>query len=244
MLYIFGLPFGLIRYDFAGENVFYIVNTLFAGLLCLVLVRSIYRDWSFGLRQQGLARGVFRFGWTGLLAALALVVSGYFAFSPLSVRPSFLEIGVWVVLYNFCVALTEETLLRGLLLNTFLKSMNQKQNGVYTAVILSSLLFGLGHIPGMLAYPILTVAAKVAWAVCLGVFFAAVYMRSGNLWSAVILHSILNIGGSLLFYFSEAKDIFANTYGMLSISVVLGIVGLYLLRKGAIENKTSVRGSA
>lgn len=45
------------------------------------------------------------------------------------------------------------------------------------AVVLSSVVFGLGHIFGVLDQPILVIVSKVVWAICMGMLFGMVYKK-------------------------------------------------------------------
>ena len=84
------------------------------------------------------------------------------------------------------VAVAEETVFRGYLIRRF----NQVTGSVRFAVILSSLIFALGH-----AYqgPIAIVATGA-----IGVAFAAVYLRRGSLVAPTVMHFIQNFLGLII----------------------------------------------
>ena len=138
---------------------------------------------------------------------------------------------LWLVVYNLLVALVEETFARGVLLVALVTAFADRRHGTLIAVILSSAVFGLGHVPGMLGYPWWLVAAKVLWATALGVFLAAVYLRSGNLWSTVILHALLNIAAGAAVFLSPQAEPFSTAGVTLLVCVGLGVFGLFLLRR-------------
>ena len=61
----------------------------------------------------------------------------------------------------------EEIYLRGLLQNIIEKWFGKRDNATLYAVIISSALFGFGHIFGALGQPILTIICKAVWATAL-----------------------------------------------------------------------------
>ncbi|MFR2155158.1 MAG: type II CAAX prenyl endopeptidase Rce1 family protein [[Eubacterium] siraeum] len=54
----------------------------------------------------------------------------------------------------------EELYLRGLLQNIIAKWFGERKNAILYAILITSVLFGLGHIFGALGQPIATVIAK------------------------------------------------------------------------------------
>lgn len=101
----------------------------------------------------------------------------------------------------------------------------------YYAILISSVLFGLGHIFGALGQPIVTIIAKTVWATALGIYFGAVYAVSKNLWVSIILHLIINLYG-IPFCFSTS-----NQYPTIALItclvsyILLAIYGAYIVIK-------------
>jgi len=98
------------------------------------------------------------------------------------------------------------------------------------SVIISSITFSIGHLPGMLNQSIHIIAMRIIAVICLGIFFACVYIVSGNLLGVIVLHYIINISGSILFYYSSSNDPFSITKVFLIIAIILSAWGLYILR--------------
>lgn len=86
------------------------------------------------------------------------------------------------------VALNEELMFRGLLLDIL------GPLGVRRAVLLTSVLFGASHLVNLVsgAFPPF-VAMQVAVTTAGGVAFAAIRLRTGSLWSVLVLHWIVDI---------------------------------------------------
>jgi membrane protease YdiL (CAAX protease family) len=228
-LYISGMPFGLLTLNIANNNAFYIVNMIFASTFCFFMIKLFFRDWAFGLTLNNFTTGVFRHGFPLIIGSAIIFVSSYWIFRPLNNNPEKGTILVWVFIYYLIVAIVEELFVRGVFLNAILKSFDNKHN-IILAVIVSSILFGLGHLPGMLNQNIQIIAMRIIAVICLGIFFASVYICSGNLWSIIVLHWIINISGSVLFYYSHSNDPFAITKVFLIIAILLSAWGLYLIK--------------
>lgn len=116
------------------------------------------------------------------------------------------------------------------------KWFGERENAALFAVIIASVLFGLGHIFGALGQPIVTVIARTIWAAALGVYFGAVYVASKNLWVPIILHLIINLCG-IPFGFSTSNQYPAIALITCLVSyVLLAIYGVHIIRKSVGES--------
>jgi len=229
-LYISGMPFGLIKYKIANENIFYIVNMAFSSLLCFFMIKPFYIDWVFGINLNNFTNGVFRYGFPLIIGSVIIFISSYFIFKPLNNIPEKGMILVWVFIYYLFLAILEELFVRGVFLNTLLKTFNNNKYKMLLAVIISSITFGVGHLPGMLNQSFHIIAMRIIAVMCLGIFFACIYIVSGNLLSIIVLHYIINISGSILFYYSNSNEPFAITKVFLAVSIILSAWGLYIIK--------------
>lgn len=87
----------------------------------------------------------------------------------------------------------EELCFRHGIVSTLFRKYDQKED-VLKVCIISGVVFGLFHMANVLAGadPISTIL-QVIMSGCLGVFFASVYVRCGNLWPCIILHAVHDI---------------------------------------------------
>jgi membrane protease YdiL (CAAX protease family) len=213
------------------------LNFVFAGLFCFVLRRLLCPNWVMGLNRRGLWNGLKKYGLAG---ALALVVS-FFAFY-IGLKPSFTTTPtIWKVLiegfvYYIGVGIIEELYVRGFLLNIIEKLFKKSQNAVFWAVVISSLVFGLGHIPAALGSSPFVIISNVIWTVGLGLYFGAVYKKTGNLWVSIILHSVINFCG-IPFVFSTIKT-YPNLslYMILPAYLLLGAYSIFLIKPDTIRH--------
>ena len=97
-----------------------------------------------------------------------------------------LEVGMvrLFVVALFLTGLSEEAMSRGLLLRTLLPL------GKWYAVLVTAVLFGLGHITQFLflGLPLTDNLLQIADTIAFGIFFAAVRLRIGSIWPLIIIH--------------------------------------------------------
>ena len=94
---------------------------------------------------------------------------------------------VLFVLSMFCVGFLEEILFRGFLFRALLR------DNVKTAILISSLTFGIGHLVNLLSgSPILATLLQIAYASAIGFLFTVIFYRSGSLWPCILAHGAFN----------------------------------------------------
>jgi len=93
----------------------------------------------------------------------------------------------------FTTGLFEEILLRGFTLKYLYKF--QPDMSIKSAIVLSAIIFGLLHFVNLSAWTLhafITTAVQVVSSIILGIYLGIIYVRSGNLWSVIILHSLID----------------------------------------------------
>jgi membrane protease YdiL (CAAX protease family) len=96
---------------------------------------------------------------------------------------------VLFILSMFCVGFLEEVIFRGLLFQAMAK------DGVKSAIIVSSLSFGIGHVVNLIngsGADLLPNLLQVMYAVAIGFAFVMIYCRTGSLMPCIIVHSVFN----------------------------------------------------
>lgn len=106
--------------------------------------------------------------------------------------PNLRKASSWVTLMAIEAAVAEETLFRFAILGVLFYAWRNIRQRLPYALVTSSVLFGLAH---------LTNVAEQAWSVTvyqavaaagLGLFFAVVYVYTGQLWLAMLMHGLLD----------------------------------------------------
>ena len=184
-------------------------------------------------RKKGLIDGFKKYGIIGVLVAIAGFIAFYVGLSPFDRQPSIEKVLIEGVVYYIGVAIIEELYVRGLLLNLIEKMMAKNKNSTLIAVVLSAVIFGVGHIFGMLSQPLLVIVSKVVWTVGMGIFFGMVYKKTNNLWLPIIIHFLINVC-ALPYCFSSVNG-YANLtlYIVVPTYIILGIYSFIELKKEA-----------
>ncbi len=93
------------------------------------------------------------------------------------------------VLSMFCVGFLEEMIFRGFLFHAM------AQNGVKSAILVSSITFGIGHMVNLIngsGAELLPNLLQVMYAVAIGFAFVMIYYRTKSLVPCIVTHSIFN----------------------------------------------------
>lgn len=145
------------------------------------------------------------------------------------------------LLTMFLVGLNEEVIVRGVVLNLLLDRFSDTKKGVFGAIVISSLIFGCAHIPNVFSgVPLSSALIQAVQATLLGVLFATIYVRSGNLWICIILHAGTDFAGLMasgIFGNGEMTDMIGNLSLInLVVTVPLFLIPcVILLRKNKLE---------
>ena len=158
-----------------------------------VAVSSLLYKWWFSPEFEGAFKGGnikegmlmnlwFIIYW--IIAGIAMVIDKTFELKPLTMQT-----------LRACLAagFVEEIAFRHGIASTMLRNRNQKDQ-LIKVIVVSSLVFGLIHLSNIAAgADLLHTFSQVITSFCLGIFFAAVYVRSGNILPSIILHTVHDI---------------------------------------------------
>ena len=130
---------------------------------------------------------------------------------------------VLYVLSMFCVGFLEEMIFRGLLF----KAM--EKNGVRSAIIVSSVTFGIGHIVNLFngsGAELLPNLLQVVYAIAIGFAFVMIYCKIKSLLPCILIHSIFN--GLSAFANEAAMTPQREVISGILLAVIAGGYALYL----------------
>lgn len=194
-------------------------NFIVIGVIVFPVLKFLCPDWKLGLNAEGIAAGI--------LSGAAFFIG----LQPFDNKPTVLKVLIEGIIYYFGVAFVEELYVRGLLLNLIEKLFANRKNKTAIAVISSSLIFGIGHIFGVLGQPFLTIAAKVIWTVALGLYFGVIYKKINNLWLPIILHFLIDISAMPYCFSTAAAYPEISLYIILPVYILLGLYSFYIMKK-------------
>ena len=141
------------------------------------------------------------------------------------------------VLMGLSAGFGEESMFRIFALAIVMRFL-KKENRVLTATIVLSVVFGLSHIGNIQqgADPGMTVA-QVFTSLFMGLFFAAIYLRSGSVILPIFAHAFYDWVCFVTDPTVSSNGIVVGTYGTgeliyaIVTAVLLGVTGIYMLRK-------------
>ena len=125
-----------------------------------------------------------------------------------------------------CVGFAEEAIFRGLLFNAM------RKDGLKSAVIVSSLTFGIGHIVNLFngsGAQLLSNLCQVGYAAAVGFLFVILFLKTGSLIPCIVTHCAVNA----LSVFTNESGITAaqEIFSAITISVIALTYSVYLLKK-------------
>ena len=133
---------------------------------------------------------------------------------------------VLYILTMFCVGFLEEVIFRGMLF----KAM--AENGIKSAVIVSSITFGMGHIINLIngaGAELLPNILQVIYAAAAGFMFVMIFYRSGSLIPCIVAHGLFN--ALSVFSDESALTLEQRVISCVFLVIVSGGYGAYIAMK-------------
>lgn len=193
---ISGLPGVLLKVNIADVDQYIIplmINFIIIGIFAIVVLKLFKVTYNFGFSANGLSEGLKRYAKPGIAAGVLSFAAFFIGLFPFDYKPTIWKILIEGILYYVGVGIVEEFYVRGLFLNIVEAFADRKDNKTEIAIIVSSVVFGLGHIPGMLGMGIGVILFKLISTIGMGFYFGTIYKKTGNLWVPVIMHSFIDI---------------------------------------------------
>ena len=128
------------------------------------------------------------------LFLLALVLRKYLGNPETNWQPWYLIVyGLFTVLG---IGIREECIYRGVIQNIVARKYANSVKGIWITAIVGALIFGVMHISNLFAgVNPAAVFDQVISAVFAGLVFSAIYLRSGNIWTLILLHTLIDTVG-------------------------------------------------
>ena len=126
------------------------------------------------------------------------------------------------ILTMFCVGFLEEVIFRGLLFNAM------RKDGFKTAVLVSSLTFGIGHIINLFngsGAALLPNLLQVVYATAAGFMFVMLYCKTDSLLICILAHGLFN---GLSVFSLSAPNTIMQILSCLLLTVITGSYGAYI----------------
>jgi len=219
---------------------------LSAIIIFLMKKMQVFKISDFQFRNIG--KGCL-LGWFNFIFAVGAFSLTFFALPENSlITPSPFALIVTVLHPFLGTGVFEEVLVRGLILKILLLTMGDTKRGIIKACLISSAIFGVVHIVNVIVVgEFLPVIAQVIYATFIGVFYAALFLRTKTLWIPILLHGLTNVSTQIfnvLLSPDVLQDLMQNqtdqsvidAFMPVVFSIPFLIVGLILLRKVKAED--------
>ena len=155
-----------------------IINTVFS-IMVLILIKSLDRMSYYGLTKVTNMKDYLYF------IPLVLILSTNL-WTGININNSYSEI-LFHILTMLNIGFLEEIIFRG-----FLFKMMEKDN-VKSAIIVSSITFGIGHIVNLLnGADLVPTLLQISYAISLGFLFVIIFYKSKSLVPCIIAHFLIN----------------------------------------------------
>lgn len=211
-------------------------NDLFGFLAALVLLWKTGRLKVLTNRGtgflDGLLVGMFPFVMVCLNLGVNLGLSG----PPEGAVPKAAWRVVVFLIAMFLIGLAEEAIFRGIIAQTLLEHFGTSRAGIWKAVVLSGVIFGMGHFLNAIDSNVLGVLVQCCLTMALGMLYGAIYFRTGNLWVVIFLHAFQDTAGLIESGLYEGLGGVSETVNTYNPSMLIGVLiylipTIFLLRK-------------
>ncbi|WP_416353408.1 lysostaphin resistance A-like protein [Agrilactobacillus fermenti] len=185
--------------------------------------------WTFD-RQQ--VAGFFK-SLTGKRIFLILLLIIYFLLSIMRHPNQLLE----GLVDGGCTAIVEEFLFRGIVLGYLLRVIKPSKNqSIWLAIILSSLVFAFAHLGNAQVQPLLDTLFQVLQAFGVGLLLAALYLKTGSLISSMLLHFLIDFNSLAADAASESTAYNSSILVSTVVSIIV-ITIFFLLCRALLKDK-------
>lgn len=193
---ISGLPGVLLKINVADIDHYIIplmLNFILIGIIAIVILKAFNITYKFGFTAKGLCEGLKKYALPGIIAGGLSFIAFFIGLYPFDYTPTLWRLLIEGVFYYVGVGIIEEFYVRGLFLNIIEAFADKKANRTEMAILVSSVVFGLGHIPGMIGMGMGVIVFKVISTIGMGIYFGTIYKKTGNLWVSIIMHTFIDI---------------------------------------------------
>lgn len=164
-----------------------LISDIIITIICYVLILKLEIEETAGFNKKGFFKGLL----LGIPFIIIGIASVFFSNSGIDLK-SLKHISLFNTLLftinMIFVGINEEIWMRGLILNGLIKKY--KTNSIWKPIIISSLIFGLVHLANIIFVEPLTLIVQIINAMCGGVLFATIFIKSKNLYSVIIIHAL------------------------------------------------------
>lgn len=203
------------------------VVMIILSVICLLFHRFWFRkELNNFFNIKGLKRA-FIMGWSIIIATVITEILDIYSGNPIA-NPMI------AIVLGLSPGISEEIAWRIIPISIAMRNKDKK-GVVMSAYLLPSIAFGLIHFFNIFAgADILATIVQVAYAIGLGLIFAAIYIRTGNIWCSILLHSLVDIIAFLSEDVQKSNGVLTQSsqlseYWLLAIFTILFFINAFLI---------------
>ena len=145
----------------------------------------------------------------------------------------------YALILGLAPAVFEEVVFRGV----FIHNLRANGRSPMSALLISAIFFGVVHMTNLLgSQHIINVIIQVSYSIVVGPVFGAIYIRTGDLVSVIIAHSIIDISSKILP--SGQVIAFQWCIALIALLVVETFYAVHLMHSMATDSTSGISSSA
>lgn len=200
-----------------------IADIIITGI-CYLLILKLGLKNTAGFNKKGFKKGLI-LGIPFLIIGIGSVIFSNMGTDFSNIKHISIFNTILFTINMLFVGINEEVWMRGLVLNGLMKKY--EKSSIWKPIIISSLIFGLVHLPNIFFVEPLTLLIQVINAMCGGILFATIFIKSKNIFSVIVIHALTD----WISLFVASCFIGANS--ALSMSINLG-QALFMIAGGSL----------
>lgn len=201
-----------------------LIADIIITVVCYLLILKLGLKNTAGFNKKGFKKGLI-LGIPFLIIGIGSVIFSNMGTDFNNIKHISIFNTILFTINMLFVGINEEVWVRGLVLNGLMKKY--EKNSIWKSIIISSLIFGLVHLPNILFVEPLTLLIQVINAMCGGILFATIFIKSKNIFSVIVIHALTD----WISFFIASCFIGANS--ALSMSINLG-QALFMIAGGSL----------
>ena len=151
------------------------VGRIITGLLFILIFHSC-----FSWKKQ----------FSGLMIILpALLFAAWNVVNHFLTHGDYAALSTEIIIFGIAPAIFEEVIFRGI----FIHNLKASGKSDLVTLIISAVIFGLMHLTNAVNGDLVQALVQTGYAVVVGLVFGAIYIRSGDLFSIIIVHALIDI---------------------------------------------------
>lgn len=201
-----------------------LIADIIITIICYLLILKLGLKNTAGFNKKGFKKGLI-LGIPFLIIGIGSVIFSNMGTDFSNIKHISIFNTILFTINMLFVGINEEVWMRGLVLNGLMKKY--EKSSIWKPIIISSLIFGLVHLPNIFFVEPLILLIQVINAMCGGILFATIFIKSKNIFSAIVIHSLTD----WISLFIASCFIGANS--ALSMSINLG-QALFMIAGGSL----------